>query len=350
MESLITGRKDKTLVHILETLRALESRFDRFESQWKEFLGPSTRQQSPVGTQMRLQSMRDDAAPTGPLLLPNNQDLKLAAMNWDFSTASLQSPSFMPYSNRIEARKLLAWPAIQTLLHDDLVQIPAWDGASEGGEKWLTRISMESESPLPVDEPLDFKLIGGSPSSNVWGARQVYLTKAMIDDLCEAFFRSFHSMCPILDRRHFYSDTLPEAYSSSFDQKDGCATLVLLVLALGAVAKEGVSGNPILEESTGRSTGIRGGTPERPPGLAFWNEANRRLGGVISTYDLNTIQCFILLSSVFTRLTILLNELTYRQIHSLYYSQCSRNKAWKLLSSGPGNACINTNHRRISGI
>jgi hypothetical protein len=276
-------------------LRALESRFDRFEAQWKGFITPAAMQYSPVGMHMPQQSIRENAVPSGPLSLPNTEESKLAAMNWNFSTASLQNPSSMPYNHRIEARKLLAWPAIQALLHDDLVQIPAWDSASEGGERWLTRISVESERPLPIDDPLDFKLLGGSPSY-VWGSRSLCLTKTMIEDLCDTFFRSFHTIYPILDRRHFYSDTLPEAYSSSFDQNDGCAALVLLVLALGAVAKDGVSGNPILEESTGRSTGVRGGTPERPPGLAFMNEATRRLGGVITTYDLNMLQCFILLS------------------------------------------------------
>lgn len=293
--NLISCRKDKTLVHILDSLRALESRFDRFESQWKEFLAQPTMQHPPTGIHICQHGMRDATVPTGELPLPNTEYSRIATMNWNSSTISLQSPSSIPYSYRIESRKLLAWPAIQALLHNDLAQIPTWDGASEGGEKWLTIISRECESPLPIDESLDFKLIGGSPSL-FWGPRPVRLTKTMIGDLCEAFFGFFHTMYPILDRRHFYSDTLPEAYSSSFGQNDGCATLVLLVLALGAVAKEGISGNPILEESTGRSTGIRGGTTERPPGLAFWNEANRRLGGAISTYDLNMLQCFILLS------------------------------------------------------
>jgi hypothetical protein len=148
---------------------------------------------------------------------------------------------------------------------------------------------------LPTDEFLDFSSVSSSPSQP-WDSGPILLTKDVIENLCEAFFGSFHAMYPILDRRHFYSDTLPEAYSGSFDQDDGCSTLVLLVLALGAVAQEGVSGKPILEESTGRSTGIKGGSPQRPPGLAFWNEASRRLGGMISQYDLNMLQCFILLS------------------------------------------------------
>jgi hypothetical protein len=239
----------------------------------------------------------------------------------------------MPYRHKIEARKLLAWPAVRTLLRGDLLQIPAWDGENDGGEKWLTRISTECESPLPTDEFLDFNSVSESPIQP-WDTGPIRLTKGIIEDLCEAYFRSFHAMYPILDRLHFYSDTLPEAYSSSFDQNDGCSTLVLLVLALGAVAQEGVSGKPILEDFTGRSTGIKGGTSQRPPGLAFWNEASRRLGGIISKYDLNMLQSFILLSWVFFLMLLLCCPSDIKAISSVYYTQCSRNKVRKPFPPG----------------
>jgi hypothetical protein len=300
---LTAYRKDKTLVHILNTLRSLESRFDRLESQWKGFPPPATWHDQSIGTQRHGRSTiwgveRNDQVSIEPLLLTGNEESNLAATSWTFSPASLNTPSSVLYEHKIEARKLLAWPAIRTLLQGDLLQIPTWDGENDGGEKWLTRISNDCESPMPTDEPLNFDL-DSERTSQFWDTGPMRLTRNIIESLCEAFFHSFHAIYPILDRRHFYADTLPEAYSSSFDQNDGCATLVLLVLALGALAKEGASDKPILEESTGRSTGIRGGTPQRPPGLAFWNEASRRLGGMISQYDLNMLQCFILLSWVF---------------------------------------------------
>jgi len=299
---LTSRRKDKTLVHILNTLRSLESKFGRLELQWKANQSPSPVHFPSIGTQMNRESMimglgTEEPHLAGPSSLPDNQGSKLASRNWTFSRASLDSPSSMPYHHKIEARKLLAWPAVRTLLQGDLLQIPAWDFEDDGGEKWLTRISNECESSLPTDEFLDFHSVSSSPSQP-WKSGPIHLTKDVIEDLCEAFFRSFHAMYPILDRRYFYADTLPEAYSSSFDQDDGCSTLVLLVLALGAVARDGVTGKPILEESTGRSTGVRGGSPQRPPGLAFWNEACRRLGGMILQYDLNMLQSFILLSYV----------------------------------------------------
>lgn len=301
MLPLTSCRKDKTLVHILNTLRSLESRFDKLESQWKGFPPQPTWHDPSIDTQRHRQGTiqgveRHDAVFIDPLILPANEESNLAVTNWTFSPASPNTPSSIPYGYKIEARTLLAWPAVRTLLQGDL-QIPIWDGENDGGEKWLTRISNECECPMPTDEPLNFNFDSESPSQ-VWDTGPMRLTKNVIESLCEAFFRSFHAIYPILDRRHFYSDTLPEAYSSSFDQNNGCSTLVLLVLALGTVAQEGVSGKPILEEPTGRSTGIKGGSPQRPPGLAFWNEASRRLGGMILQYDLNMLQSFILLSWV----------------------------------------------------
>ncbi len=300
---LTSCRKDKTLVHILNALRSLESRFDRLELQWKGYQSPPAVHYPSIGTHMHRQSMilgpeRDDPNSVGPPSLPDSDESKLATRIWTFPSVSSQTPPAMPYRNKIEGRKILAWPAVRTLLQGDLLQLPTWDGENDGGEKWLTRISNECESSLPADEFLDFNIVSSSPSQP-WDSGPIRLTKDVIEDLCEAFFRSFHAMYPILDRRYFYSDTLPEAYSSSFDQNDGCSTLVLLVLALGAVAREGVFGNSILEESTGRSTGINGGSPQRPPGLAFWNEASRRLGGIMSQYDLKLLQSFILLSYAF---------------------------------------------------
>lgn len=300
MLPLTACRKDKTLVHILNTLTSLEARFDRLESQWKVYPSPPTWHDPSTGMQRHRQSTiqgleRNDPVPIDPLLVLGSKESNPAATNWAFSPASITAPSSVLYKHKVEARKLLAWPAVRTLLQDGLLQIPTWNGENDGGEKWLTRISNECESPMPTDEPLNFS-VSSESRSQVWDSGPMRVTKNVIESLCEAFFNSFHALYPILDRRHFYSDTLPEAYSSSFGQNDGCATLVLLVLALGALAKEGISGKPILEESTGRSTGVRGGTPQRPPGLAFWNEATRRLGLTISQYDLNMLQCFILLS------------------------------------------------------
>jgi hypothetical protein len=201
----------------------------------------------------------------------------------------------LSYRNQIEARKLLSWPAVRNILENDLTQIPAWDGESDGGERWLWKVSRAYESPLPADEPMNFIFVNGNTAPS-WQPNTVVLTTNIVQDLCQTYFSSFHCLFPILDTHNFYAVTLPQAYATTFNQYDGCSTLVLLVLALGSVAQEGVSGSPIVDETTGRDTGVRGGTPQRPPGLVFFNEARRRVGIAISAYDVTMLQCLILFS------------------------------------------------------
>jgi hypothetical protein len=294
-------RKDKTLTYILDTLKTLENKIDRALSQGTSYADSATMYSYPSAiSQMRQQAMSimsesSDPMSVGALATSESRDPKSSSGTSSLSGASLPQTDLFPYRHEIEARKILAWPAVRSLMQNDLQQIPDWDGESDGGEKWLTKISMAVESPLPMDEPVKFVFDSGvTPAS--WDAQTFCLTPAMIDELCQAFFRSFHSMYPILDARDFYAVILPQAHSCSFDRNDRCSVLVLLVLALGAVAQEGVSGNSIVEESTGRNTGMRGGTPLRPPGLVFLNEARKRIGVMITEYDIILLQCFILFS------------------------------------------------------
>jgi hypothetical protein len=245
---------------------------------------------------LQLLSEGNDSAYFGTLSLQGSKGKDSPTPSLSSSLAASRQPTLPPsYRNQIEARKLLSWPAVRNILRNELAQIPTWDGEHDGGEKWLLKISRACESPLQTDESMTFVFgTGNAPQS--WEPNTVVLTTNIIEDLCQTYFRSFHYIFPILDARHFYTVTLPQAYAASFHQYDGCSTLVLLVLALGAVAQEAVSGDPIVEEATGRSTGIRGGTPDRTPGLIFLNEARRRIGIMITAYDLIVLQCFILLS------------------------------------------------------
>lgn len=281
-------------------MKSLERKIDRGLSQGT-FFPEKAPLDYPTLTQMRQQTLQllsegNDSATLGTQSTLGSKG-KGSPTPSLFSNQSSSKQSTLPLSfrNQVEARKLLSWPAIRNVLQNDLAQIPAWDAESDGGERWLLNISKACESPLPTEEPMEFVFdAGNAPHS--WDPNTLVLTADIIEDLCQTYFRSFHSLFPILDAHHFYAVTLPQAYAASFHQFDGCSTLVLLVLALGAVAQEGVSGEPIVDESTGRSTGIRGGTAQRPPGLVFLNEARRRTGIMISAYDLTTLQCFILFS------------------------------------------------------
>lgn len=245
---------------------------------------------------LQLLSEANDSASLGTLSLQGSKGKDSPTPSLFSNLATSKQPALPPsYRNQIEARRLLSWPAVRKILQNDLAKIPTWNGEHDGGEKWLSKISQACENPLPSDEPMSFVfVVGNGPQS--WEPNTVVLTTNTIEDLCQTYFRSFHCIFPILDAHHFYAVTLPQAYGASFHQYDGCSTLVLLVLALGAVAQEAASGDPIVEEATGRRTGIRGGTPHRTPGLIFLNEARRRMGIMIAAYDLIVLQCFILFS------------------------------------------------------
>ncbi len=217
------------------------------------------------------------------------------------TTASTSSPpvpprlrSFQVPPRQIsEGHRLLAWPAVQQLLQRDLAELPHWGGATKGTEKWLIEISADFGTSLPTDWNIDI-FYTADGFLNLKRGRSISLTKSFIESLCSAYFQTFHCTYPILDRHHFYSKVLPRVCSQSFDEADEGSALVLFVLALGAIAQEGSLGSPIVEEPSGRQTGIRGGTVQRPPGLVFLNEAKRRLGFALTQWNLNNLQSFIL--------------------------------------------------------
>ncbi|RDW79832.1 hypothetical protein BP6252_04470 [Coleophoma cylindrospora] len=185
-------------------------------------------------------------------------------------------PTFrVPQRRTTEVQKILQWPAVETLLQNEGVDISKWQGDSSGTEGWLIEVTRTFGNILPhdrhigisYDETGELNLDGGC----------ITLNKTYIEGLCEAYFQSFHCICPILDRELFYSDTLPTVLKRSFSETQEGSSLVLLVLALGCITRENITGTSIL--SSGRDTGIRG-TPERPPGLIFLNEAKRRFVSV----------------------------------------------------------------------
>jgi hypothetical protein len=201
----------------------------------------------------------------------------------------------LPYFERIEARQVMTWPAVAGLLQDYTAQVPEWDAGSTGGEKWLLKVARAVEAPLASNGPTTL-VLASDDATPLWDSNTVVLMPTLIENLCQAYFSTFHCIFPLLDPNHFYDVTLPQAIGTSFDENDPSLTLVLLVLALGSVAQEGSFGAPIVDETTGRRSGVRGGSAQRPPGLTYLNEALRRVGSMLPAFDLTALQSFILLS------------------------------------------------------
>ncbi|KAI4840275.1 hypothetical protein E4T44_07956 [Aureobasidium sp. EXF-8845] len=124
------------------------------------------------------------------------------------------------------------------------------------------------------------------------------LTPENMRRMCDAYFSTFNILFPILDRQMFLEDILEPVLRNGFAGCDPQSCLVLLVLALGQVAIDGVYGSPI-SIVEGNPSGLRGGTAERPPGLNLFNEARRCMGFIMHQCTLENVQIHLLESAYY---------------------------------------------------
>lgn len=126
------------------------------------------------------------------------------------------------------------------------------------------------------------------------GTRVTYpaLTRELMNRLASAYFDTFNFLYPFMDRQSFFSDNLNKVYAEGFDG-DKESVIALLIFALGELALESSQGAPI-DTRNGRPSGVRGGTPYKPPGIAFYNEARKQIGFVMTGCDLENVQIFSL--------------------------------------------------------
>lgn len=202
----------------------------------------------------------------------------------------------LPPQQTTEVHNILAWPTVQAVLECDEADLSHWNGHNQQNESWLIGISAEFPK-IAVDRSVDILYIEAGVL-DLEGSRSITLNKGYVESLCAAYFQSFHCIYPILDPYYFYAHLLPQVCSQSFSEAYDESALVLLVLSLGSVAQEGVTGSSFVDEG-GRETGIRGGTVLRPPGHIFLTEAKRRLGIAFTSWNLNNVQCCILFALVY---------------------------------------------------
>ena len=196
---------------------------------------------------------------------------------------------------------MLTWPAIQQLL---LQTFPSNIGdlksLEQEGSAFIVRVQKGTPN-LPMDETLQDRPFIGMQSQATrvsGGLRTTFpsLTRQIMHDLATAYFDTFNFLYPFMDRQNFLSDTLTKVYTEGFDGDIESVT-ALLVFALGELAIQGSHGEPT-EFYKGRPSGLRGGSPSKPPGLAFFNEARARIGFVLTECDLENVQIFSLAACV----------------------------------------------------
>jgi hypothetical protein len=196
---------------------------------------------------------------------------------------------------------MLIWPAIQQLLLQALPSnIGDLTSLEQEGSAFIIRIQ-EGTPKLSQDEALQDRPFVGmqSQATRVTGGARITfpgLTREIMHQLATAYFDTFNFIYPFMDRQNFISDTLTKVYTEGFNG-DTESVIALLVFSLGELAIEGSRGNPI-EVYNGRASGVRGGTASKPPGLALFNEARKRIGFVLTECDLENVQIYSLAAYV----------------------------------------------------
>lgn len=210
-----------------------------------------------------------------------------------FQHNTLLSDGDRQYKYASAAHKMLTWPAISQLL---LQTVPSTVGDLNSlrneGSAFIVRMQKGTPN-LPLDENLSDRPFVGMQSQATrvaGGVRTTFpdLTRDTMFRLATAYFDSFNLIYPFMDRQNFLSDTLSKVQSEGFDG-DTDSVVALLVFALGDLALEGSQGKPIEQHGT-RASGVRGGTETRPPGLALFNEARKRMGFILTDCNLENVQ------------------------------------------------------------
>lgn len=182
------------------------------------------------------------------------------------------------------------WPAVKQILPPEFIT---------AREQLPREYIVETENQRP---PLSITIESAyRPMGDQW---LTSLPLSVIKGLSDAYFSIFHRNTPVLDKFHFFSNTLGIAMENDFGY-DIETCLVLNVLALGCLAvKAHEEGNFPLPSRQGvnNSQFVR---PEwydlvldDPAGLKFFNEARRRFGFLMCQNDLQSAQ-FYMLSTMF---------------------------------------------------
>lgn len=191
------------------------------------------------------------------------------------------------------AHLTLAWPGIEKLLPESV-----HGACKDFGSRYVS--SMEfSRPPLPIS---------GDLNSTDWISQ---LRLNVFKDLSYSYFQNFNTTFPILDPDAYFQQTLPAAMNCDFGvHMDTCT--VLLVMALGSWAMEELPGSADdaschvpANRHTVQDCRVQTGSI---PGLAYFNEARRRMAFFDTDVGLQSCQLYLLAS--------------------LYYAQTTRSGQW----------------------
>ncbi|PIA95088.1 hypothetical protein CB0940_08360 [Cercospora beticola] len=273
-------KKDKTMVHILDTLTRLENKFDNLALGSTGSSTPETNVSShgaatstPATSLRQYQSGNEQSTPRFPTELQQG------------------------YHHLTVPHKIILWPSVYIhLVNSGISAASDLQYVLQEGTQWFIKQEMRShQDPLPAEPGLQSYYVQDPAGGQSKPPRVAFhaLTPPRIQEYCDAYFNTFNVLAPVLNRDTFMSGIINPILQRGFADGESSSVLALLVLALGQVASEGVFERPI-SMVNGTPSGFRGGTAERPPGLETFNEARRRLGFVATQMSLENVQILLL--------------------------------------------------------
>ncbi|KAK4131703.1 hypothetical protein BT67DRAFT_387270 [Trichocladium antarcticum] len=277
-------KKDKTLVEILDRIKTLESKIDHL----------SHRSAAPPSTAAYTLHQANHLPSPLPAVLGSN-----SPFHFPEGSNGVSGPDDH-YQYVCCVHEMLKWPAIQQLFATVQPKMPNINLTALGreGPARMLAVRRETGQHLPTDTPTPVGRGSGMDIHNPVTGHVPITTLGLnwdtMQSLSKAYFDTINLSYPLLNRQSFMSETLHLLFNNGFDQSMA-STIAFLVFALGEVALAASDGLPVHVYS-GRASGVKGGSKERPPGLELFNEARRRMGFNLTECSLENVQIFALAS------------------------------------------------------
>ncbi|KAF5685695.1 acetate regulatory DNA binding protein [Fusarium denticulatum] len=317
-------KKDKTLVEILDRLKTVESKLDN--------LGQRENTTPPLFTTPQPPAVYSTHTPL--LVDPDSHDTLpgTSLPNHPTSPSPNRDTGGFRYDSSVS--KMSEWPVVRQMFESLGQKAPSALGEIPALPRGLraSNVTLPPDGLQPVGIPSNSTLqipLHLSGSTSTLNLSPPSVDWETMQRLSKAYFDVINMLHPILDRQWFNSNVLSSIINNGF-QEGTLSSLVLLVFALGEVALT-TSEVPISAYKQ-RPSGIKGGTIDRPPGLAYFNEARKRMGFGISEVSLENVQMLALASLYYSSCgqALVANPTSYTAPEQIWSNESSGTaRSWK---------------------
>ena len=218
------------MVHILNTLTRLETKFDSL-AVGDPGPGPSDDRNS-----TRLGKSLSQASPASSSYQRTGTNSR--ELSQEFPRELQQS-----YQHLTVPHKVILWPSIYIHLINSGIQATSdLQYVLQEGTPWFIRQEIAKHpNPLPYNVALPQYALNAGLREQGFSSKVAFpsLTIQLIQEQCEAYFNTFNVLFPLLNRDSFLNATVAPLLRDGYADGDPNAVLALLVFALGQVAIEG---------------------------------------------------------------------------------------------------------------